>query len=123
MPRTFLSLSCSVLIMFSGIVRVNTGAHSLRPHFLNGRMLRVMTYNIQHGAGTDQKLNLPRIAEVINREHPDLVGLQEVDRFVERTGRVDEIAELARETRMEYAFAYNLHYQGGQYGVALLSRF
>ena len=109
--------------MFSGIVRVNTGAHSLRPHFLNGRTLRVMTYNIQHGAGTDQKLNLPRIAEVINREHPDLVGLQEVDRFVERTGRVDEIAELARETRMEYAFAYNLHYQGGQYGVAVLSRF
>ena len=24
---------------------------------------------------------------------------------------------------MEYAFAYNLHYQGGQYGVAVLSRF
>ncbi len=82
-----------------------------------------MTYNIQHGAGTDQKLNLTRIAEVINRERPDLVGLQEVDRGVERTGRVDEIGELARLTRMEYAFAYNLHYQGGQYGVAVLSRF
>ncbi len=83
----------------------------------------MMTYNIQHGAGTDQKLNLSRIAEVIRREHPDLVGLQEVDRGVERTGRVDEIAELARLTKMEYAFAYNLRYQGGQYGVAVLSRF
>jgi endonuclease/exonuclease/phosphatase family metal-dependent hydrolase len=82
-----------------------------------------MTYNIQHGAGTDQKLNLSRIAEVIRREHPDLVGLQEVDRGVERTARLDEIAELARATRMEYAFANNLRYQGGQYGVAVLSRF
>lgn len=82
-----------------------------------------MTYNIQHGAGTDQQLNLPRLAEVINREHPDLVGLQEVDRGVERTNRVDEMAELARLTKMEYAFAYNLRYQGGQYGVGVLSRF
>lgn len=82
-----------------------------------------MTYNIQHGAGMDQKVNLQRTAEVINREHPDLVGLQEVDRGVERTGRIDEIALLAEATHMEYAFAYNLRYQGGQYGVAILSRF
>ncbi|MDT7602687.1 MAG: hypothetical protein QOF61_684 [Acidobacteriota bacterium] len=71
----------------------------------------------------DKKLDLPRIAEVIKRERPDLVGLQEVDRGVERTHRVDQIAELARLTGMEYAFAPNLAYQGGWYGVAILSRF
>ena len=87
------------------------------------RTLRVMTYNIHVGIGMDKKTDLKRIAEVINQEHPDLVGLQEVDRGVERTQRVDEIAEIAKLTRMEYAFAYNLHYQGGQYGVAILSRF
>ena len=82
-----------------------------------------MTYNIHVGVGMDKKLNLHRIASVINRERPDLVGLQEVDRGVERTGRIDEILELARLTRMEYAFAPNLRYQGGWYGVAVLSRF
>src|SRR2546421_8537440 len=87
------------------------------------RTLRVMTYNIHVGIGMDKKTDLKRIAGVINQEHPDLVGLQEVDRGVERTQRVDEIAEIAKLTRMEYAFAYNLHYQGGQYGVAILSRF
>ena len=85
--------------------------------------LRVMSYNIHVGVGMDKKLDLARIAEVINRERPDLVGLQEVDRGVERTGRVDEIRELARLTGMDYAFAHNLDYQGGQYGVAVLSRF
>ncbi len=87
-----------------------------------GRALRVMTYNIQTGVGTDKRLDLKRVADVIKKERPDLVGLQEVDRGVERTHRVDEIAELARLTGMEYAFADNLRYQGGWYGVAILSR-
>ncbi len=86
------------------------------------RRLTVMTYNIHVGIGMDKKLDLARIAEVINEKRPDLVGLQEVDRGVRRTNGVDQIAELARLTKMEYAFAPNLDYQGGKYGVAVLSR-
>jgi endonuclease/exonuclease/phosphatase family metal-dependent hydrolase len=87
------------------------------------KTLRIMTYNIHVGVGMDKKLDLQRIADVINKEKPDLVGLQEVDRGVKRTEGKDEIAELAAMTRMDYAFAHNLDYQGGQYGVAILSRF
>ena len=87
------------------------------------KTLRVMTYNIHVGVGMDKKLDLKRIADVINHEHPDLVGLQEVDRGVKRTEGKDEIGELAAMTHMDYAFAHNLDYQGGQYGVAILSRF
>lgn len=82
-----------------------------------------MSYNIHVGIGMDKKLDLARIAGVIRQHRIDIVGLQEVDRGVERTGRVDEIRELARLTGMDYAFAHNLDYQGGQYGVAVLSRF
>jgi len=85
--------------------------------------IRVMTYNIHVGVGMDKKLDLQRIADVINAARPDLVGLQEVDRGVKRTEGKDEIAELGAMTRMEYAFAPNLDYQGGKYGVAILSRF
>ncbi|MFZ0749257.1 MAG: endonuclease/exonuclease/phosphatase family protein, partial [Pyrinomonadaceae bacterium] len=94
----------------------------LVPHTF-AKTIRVMTYNIHVGIGMDKKLDLPRIADVINKEKPDLVGLQEVDRGVQRTQRIDEIVELAKLTRMEYAFAFNLPYQGGQYGVAILSHF
>jgi endonuclease/exonuclease/phosphatase family metal-dependent hydrolase len=86
------------------------------------KTLRVMTYNIHVGVGMDKMLDLQRIADVINREQPDLVGLQEVDRGVKRTEGKDEIAELAEMTRMHFAFAPNLDYQGGKYGVAILSR-
>ncbi len=82
-----------------------------------------MTFNIHVGVGVDKKLDLQRIADVIIRERPDLVGLQEVDRGVRRTEGIDEIAELARMTRMDYAFGHNLDYQEGQYGVAILSKF
>jgi len=92
-------------------------SHPPRP-----QSVRVMTYNIHVGVGMDKKLDLPRIAGVINSQHPDLVGLQEVDRGVTRTQQIDEIAELAKLTKMDYAFAFNLKYQGGQYGVAILSR-
>lgn len=94
----------------------------LAPHAL-AKTIRVMTYNIHVGIGMDKKLDLKRIADVINEQKPDLVGLQEVDRGVQRTQRIDEIAELSKLTRMDYAFAFNLAYQGGQYGVAILSRF
>lgn len=109
--RIFLALAVALFLSGSALT-----AHAKRT-------IRVMTYNIHVGVGMDKKLDLQRIADVINKERPDLVGLQEVDRGVERTQRKDEIIELAQLTGMEYAFAHNLDYQGGQYGVAILSKF
>jgi endonuclease/exonuclease/phosphatase family metal-dependent hydrolase len=118
------SLFAVLLIALPGAVIMRSPAARIcaAPRPLS-KTLRVMTYNIHVGVGMDKKLDLPRIAEVINGQHPDLVGLQEVDRGVTRTQRIDEIVELSKLTRMDYAFAFNLHYQGGQYGVAILSRF
>jgi endonuclease/exonuclease/phosphatase family metal-dependent hydrolase len=118
------SLFSVLLIALSGAFMFSSPAArtSVAPR-ASSRTLRVMTYNIHVGVGMDKKLDLPRIAGVINAQRPDLVGLQEVDRGVTRTQRIDEIAELAKLTRMDYAFAFNLRYQGGQYGVAILSSF
>lgn len=85
--------------------------------------LRVMSYNIHHGEGLDGRLDLERIAKVIIDARADLVGLQEVDRGVERTQRRDLPAELARLTGLEVRFESNLPHQGGEYGNAVLSRF
>ncbi len=84
--------------------------------------LTVMTYNIHIGKGTDSVLSLERIANVINQFQPDLVALQEVDRFTARSGRVDQIARLAQLTHLRPFYAKMLTYQGGEYGIAILSR-
>lgn len=123
MTQSRLTVAVLSLLLLTAVI---SGADSTRPSTTfsgSKRTLRVMTYNIHVGVGMDKKLDLQRIADVINNQHPDLVGLQEVDRGVKRTEGKDEIAELAKLTSMNYAFAHNLDYQGGQYGVAILSRF
>ncbi len=85
--------------------------------------LRVMSYNIHHGEGLDQKLDLERIAALIRDANVDVVGLQEVDRGVERTAKRDLPAELAKLTGMTVHFENNFPFQGGEYGNAVLSRF
>lgn len=84
--------------------------------------IRVLCYNVHHGEGVDGKLDLQRIARVIESVSPDIVALQEVDRRTERTNRVDQPAELARLTKMRVLFEKNIDFQGGQYGNAVLSR-
>jgi endonuclease/exonuclease/phosphatase family metal-dependent hydrolase len=82
-----------------------------------------MTYNIRHGEGMDGRVDLERIAEIIRREGADIVALQEVDRGVARTARRDLSGELAALTGMTCVFSNNFHFQGGEYGNALLTRF
>ena len=84
--------------------------------------LRVLSYNIHHAEGVDGKLDLPRIANIIKESGADLVALQEVDKSTERTGRVDQAAELAKLTGMHVVFGKAMDYQGGQYGQVILSR-
>ena len=85
--------------------------------------LRILTYNIHHGAGNDEILDLERIAELIRSLDPDLVALQEVDNRTERTGGVAQATRLGQLTGMASAFGKFMDYQGGEYGMAVLSRF
>lgn len=87
------------------------------------RRLRVLCYNIHHGEGTDGRVDLPRLAEVIRRAEPDIVALQEVDDRTNRTGHVDQTAVLAELTGLHGRFGKQLDYDGGGYGQAILSRY
>ena len=77
-----------------------TGCQSA-PNPPESKTFRVMTYNIHHGEGLDGKVDLLRIAQLIQAEGADIVALQEVDKGVERTQRRDLPAELAALTRSE----------------------
>ena len=84
--------------------------------------LRVLAYNIHHGEGMDEALDLERIAALIREVDPDLVTLQEVDSVTSRTNAIDQAAELGRLTGLKPVFGRFMSYQGGAYGMALLSR-
>ena len=82
--------------------------------------LRVLTWNIHHGEGTDGKLDLPRIGRIIREARPDVVALQEVDVRTERVKGRDTVRELERLTGMRGIFGASMPFQGGGYGNAIL---
>jgi endonuclease/exonuclease/phosphatase family metal-dependent hydrolase len=84
--------------------------------------VRVISYNIHHGEGTDAKIDLERIAKVLLAESPDLVAVNEVDQGTNRTRQIDMPAELERLTGMKAIFEKNIDFEGGRYGNAVLSR-
>jgi endonuclease/exonuclease/phosphatase family metal-dependent hydrolase len=86
------------------------------------RRVRVLSYNIHHGEGTDKKFDLERLAGVIRSVEPDVVTLNEVDKKTRRASGVDQPAEFARLTGMTAVFERNIPYQGGDYGNAVLTR-
>ena len=86
------------------------------------RGLRIMSYNVHYCTGADKNLDFRRVADVIAHEKPDLVGLNEVDCRTKRSGNVDMAAELGKLTGLYATFGRAIPYQGGDYGVAVLSR-
>ena len=84
--------------------------------------VRILTLNIHAGKDAAQQPNIERVAAVIDSTGADIVMLQEVDRRTQRAGGADHLAELEKLTGMHAAFAKSLDYQGGDYGIALLSR-
>lgn len=87
-----------------------------------GEPLRVMAYNIKHGRGMDGVVDLERAARVIEAARPDVVTLQEIDRGCGRSGGVDQAAWLGERLGMEAVFGAFMPHDGGEYGMAVLSR-
>jgi endonuclease/exonuclease/phosphatase family metal-dependent hydrolase len=85
--------------------------------------LTVAAYNIRHGKGLDNQLNLQRTAAVLKRLDADLIALQEVDSVCARSGSIDQAAALGQMLGMNHAFGKFMAYDGGSYGMAVLCRF
>ena len=84
--------------------------------------LTVVSYNIRHGSGMDGRVDLSRTAAVLRALAPDIVGLQEVDQRVTRSDGVAQADSLGQLLNMHAAFGAFMDYQGGQYGMGILSR-
>lgn len=80
--------------------------------------LRVASYNLKSGLET----SLDQVAAAIEQLSPDIIALQEVDRFVDRSGRVDQAKVLADRLGYQEIYAAAIDRGGGSYGIALLSR-
>lgn len=84
--------------------------------------LQVMSYNVRHCAGMDFVVDYDRTAAVINRIQPDVVAIQELDSMTGRSKHHDQLGELASRTKYHPVFGAAIDFDGGKYGVGILSR-
>jgi endonuclease/exonuclease/phosphatase family metal-dependent hydrolase len=81
--------------------------------------LRVATYNVHSGVGTDGRCDPARIVGVINELSADVVALQEVE---SRHGDLETLQFLAAQTGMTAVPGPTMLRPVGDYGNALLMR-
>ena len=84
--------------------------------------LKLMSYNIRNAKGMDNVRNVQRIANVINNETPDVVAVQELDSMTTRSNQTYVLAEVAERTQMHANYAPAISFQGGKYGIGILSK-
>jgi endonuclease/exonuclease/phosphatase family metal-dependent hydrolase len=145
-PLRSLLAGLGVLTLIGGLALARAGAQGQEPQ-AKPRELRIMAYNIKHGQTNasctqppripgqppfpDCNLDLQASIEVMRAHNPDIVGVQEVDRFWARSAYEDEPAVLAAGLGMNhYCYAANLDHAPDshsnvphQYGTVILSRF
>ncbi len=112
----------SATLMFSG---AGYGPHKPLQQTPD-KMLRVMTYNIHHANPPSRPgfIDLDAIARVIVDSKADIVGLQEVENGARRSGIVNQTKLLAEKTGLHYYHFFKaIDYDGGDYGIAILSRY
>lgn len=93
--------------------------------------LRMMSYNIQTGIGTDTNYDLDRTVEAIRESGADVIGLQEVDKYWGDRSNFDDVLKIladALDMHSFYAPIYDFDSEdpevpNRQYGLAILSKY
>ena len=101
------------------IFSLNLSAQSIQKE---NPVIRILTFNILHGATTQGDFDLDKIAAVIQQTNPDLVALQEVDFKTNRAKNYDLATELGWRTKMAPLFGKAMDYDGGGYGEGVLTK-
>jgi endonuclease/exonuclease/phosphatase family metal-dependent hydrolase len=84
-------------------------------------MPRIVTYNVHRCVGTDRRLDVGRVADVLAALDPDIVALQELDVGRRRTNRVDQAHQIAQRLAMSHHFHPALQVEEERYGDAILT--
>src|SRR6476659_10235726 len=87
------------------------------------RAIKLATFNICHGSdGKGTPVDLDRLVAGCRELDADVLALQEVDRGVRRSGRVDQAAVIADRLGYRCVYGPALRVGGGTMGNALLVR-
>lgn len=87
--------------------------------YKKGPVIKVASYNM----GAARVSNIDEVTNAIKALGADIVALNEVDNKTERSGKVDQAQYIAKQLGLHYAFGRAIDFEGGQYGIAIVSKY
>jgi endonuclease/exonuclease/phosphatase family metal-dependent hydrolase len=84
--------------------------------------LTLMSYNVRNCQGMDGVTDYARVAGIITNTGADVVALQELDSATARSQGIVVLEELADLTGMYSVYGPAIDFQGGKYGIGVLSK-
>ena len=84
--------------------------------------IKIMTYNVRNSKGMDNIMDCRRAAAVIRTQAPDVVAVQELDSMTRRSGSKYILGEIADYTGMNAEYFPAIEFDGGKYGIGILSK-
>ena len=91
-------------------------------HGQDTKNLTLMTFNTHHCQGTDNVVDYTRVSNIIKAQNPNVVALEELDSMTTRTSKVYQLDKLAQLTGMYATYGPAISFQGGKYGIGILSK-
>lgn len=113
-------LNVIIVLMIAGI---NTNCKTTQKTKTPGKeSITILSYNVRNCLGLDNSVNYQRIAEIIKKTNADVVALQELDSATSRSKGVSVLNELATLTGMIPTYHASINFQGGKYGIGILTK-
>jgi endonuclease/exonuclease/phosphatase family metal-dependent hydrolase len=70
----------------------------------------------------DNITDYKRVSDIISRINPQVIAIQELDSATQRSNGAVVLNELADRTKMYPVYGASINYQGGKYGIGVLSK-
>lgn len=89
---------------------------------LQNDTVKILSYNVRNARGMDDVTDFDRVANVIKQINADCVAVQELDSATQRSNGLVVLEELAKRTGMHASYNKSIDYQGGGYGIGILTK-
>ena len=107
----------------SGILKVQDGGTPNKVYTSDKPTIKVATYNIGKNELASDVSDLDGLNKAIAKIDADVIVLTEIDNKTARSKKVHQLEEIAKANKMDFAFGKALDFDGGEYGVGILSKY
>lgn len=122
---TCLSLQVQASDKLAGneILAVQKGGVPDKVYTQHKPMLRIATYNIGKNEASDNVTDFTALNSAIQKINADIIAVPEVDNKTQRSQKIDQLKTIADANKMHYVFGKALDFDGGEYGLGILSKY